>query len=324
MNQNKIIFGMIIGVALLVITGLFILELVGAFVLPTRTSNEATIEILVPNDDTAIYEWVQSAAQTFNQQDEKQQVTITRLRVSDTGQLEKQLNSTQADVWLAEADFWRTMSNSDPFAEQGDAIAYSPLVWVAVQSIVTGEVDWQTMHDLALNDFQFQAALPPIGQIDRLAACLSATASYHDQADLTSTLASDRGLQTWFDEFLQAVPNPRQNPADQLSSRPPKVDVGLLPYHDAKPFTESTFQQIPARYQVGFNYPYLIREAWSHLSPTESANRQEVAQSFHDFLLSDGQQNRLATYNLQPASAVSGQTVTADGRTVQALKWCWQ
>jgi hypothetical protein len=310
-QQNKLIFFAIIGMALFGVITLSILETVGMFTLPIRVITEATITVAVP---PILKSWVTTAANTFNQQDEKIQVNVVLSTVYD----KTDKPDDGLDVWIVEADFTDYAVGKVPFPSDGDSVAQNSLMWVVDAELV--DINWQTAHDMAKNDSRFNVALPPPGDVSRKAACLSAAAAYHQETNLTRELASDRKLQNWLDDIFRANPNPGKSPKEQLERRPPSVDVGLMLKHEANQLNQSNLIQLPPDYNVIVNYSYMIRTSLS-----ESTHHQAVAEQFKQFLLSTTQQNQLTTIGLDSASTVPvGQPVQVNETAIRGLQWCWQ
>lgn len=322
--QNKVTFFVIIGLSILVVAVFFILEVSGIYTLPTRQTMQARIEVAGP---TALEAWLQTAAQAFNQRDQNFQVMIIPVNGSEAS---RRLNASVPDlpdVWIAEADFARARLSDPPYATTGPSIAQDYLLWVAVnrRAELTDHLDWQPVQELTVTDWQFKVALPPPNHLVGLAACLSAAATYHQEPTLNRNLVNDAGFRQWLEQLFEAIPNRRQNPRDQLISRPPKVDVGLLLQSETTAFNSTDFNHQPPTYNVAFNHPYLIRTNWLDLPPDEIEARQFVAEQFRQFLLSDSQQTRLVDYHLKPANTpLTGQPVQADELTMRSLQWCWQ
>jgi hypothetical protein len=213
-----------------------------------------------------------------------------------------------------------------PYESSGPAVARDGLAWVAVASSdIDGNLSWRSVADAARSDMQFRIAVPPAGSVEGMAACASAAAEYHQQAGLTADLLNDAAFRGWLDELLAAAPNRSRHPRDQLASRPPEVDVGLILGSDWHQLTKESFIYQPTSYNVVFDFPYLIRTNWYELSEDEANARRIAAEKFGDFLLSGGPQGKLVNYGLERAGTEpSGQIVRFDDPAVRALQACWQ
>lgn len=320
-TQNKLIFFAIIGVAILIIGGLFLLEQTNVYTLPSRRTLQATIQVAAP---TSLEKWLQAAAKTFNQQDPNFQVQIIAFKSNEASRKLTPSNPNLPDVWLPEADFMHL--DSIPYQPQGLSIAQDKLIWVGIQGKVQeNDLNWQPIHDLALNEAQFNLALPPVRTASRMATCVSATASYHQTATLTANQGSASELRRWFNEILDTVPNRERNPQEQLARRPPQVWAGLLLRSEAYTLTKTNFISHDLEYNVLLNYPYLIRTDWPELATQDAAAHQMVAEKFRDFLLSNPQQQLLVSYGFEAAQTTpTGQFVPSDEAIMRSLQWCWQ
>ncbi len=303
--------------------------LLPAFYLPTSAGIEAKITVAAP---PALESWVREAAADFNRQNSRTgtvrliEVSVIPLRGAEAG---RRLNASVTDlpdVWIAEADFVRTGVGGVPYESSGPSVAQGSLAWVAVASSdLGGNLTWRSVADAARSDMQFRIAVPPVGSVEGMAACASAAAEYHQQASLTADMLNDTAFRQWLDELLAAAPNRSRHPRDQLGSRPPEVDVGLILGSDWHQLPQETFIYQPPRYNVTFNYPYLVRSNWYELSEDEADARRIAAEKFSAFLLGAGPQSKLVNYGLERAGAQSsGQIVTVDDQAVRALQACWQ
>jgi hypothetical protein len=294
-----------------------------AFYLPTSAGIEAKITVAAP---PTLEAWVREAAVDFNRQNTLIEVSVIGLHGAEAG---RRLNASVTDlpdVWIAEAGFVRTSVGGVPYESSGPAVARDGLAWVAVASSdIDGNLSWRSVADAARSDMQFRIAVPPAGSVEGMAACASAAAEYHQQAGLTADLLNDAAFRGWLDELLAAAPNRSRHPRDQLASRPPEVDVGLILGSDWHRLTKESFIYQPTSYNVVFDFPYLVRTNWYELSEDEANARRIAAEKFSDFLLGGGPQGKLVNYGLERAGAEpSGQIVSFDDPAVRALQACWQ
>ncbi|MFN2271933.1 MAG: substrate-binding domain-containing protein [Anaerolineae bacterium] len=294
-----------------------------AFYLPTSAGIEAKITVAAP---PTLEAWVREAAVDFNRQNTLIEVSVIGLHGAEAG---RRLNASVTDlpdVWIAEAGFVRTSVGGVPYESSGPAVARDGLAWVAVASSdIDGNLSWRSVADAARSDMQFRIAVPPAGSVEGMAACASAAAEYHQQAGLTADLLNDAAFRGWLDELLAAAPNRSRHPRDQLASRPPEVDVGLILGSDWHQLTKESFIYQPTSYNVVFDFPYLVRTNWYELSEDEANARRIAAEKFGDFLLGGGPQGKLVNYGLERAGAEpSVQIVSFDDPAVRALQACWQ
>ena len=294
------------------------------FFLPTKAGIQATIQVAVP---AALEGWMQEIAADFDQQQPRIQVQVIQMRGVDAV---RKLNAAVGglpDVWVAEAGFVRTNVGGIPYQPGGLSIATDSLVWVTVSSASDPgrTLDWQAVYDAARGDLQFRIALPPVNSVEGMAACMSAAAAYHQQENLTADLVNDPAFQRWLDELLEAAPNRSRNPRDQLGSRPPEVNVGLILSSQWHHLPQQGFLYQPPRYNVRFDYPYLIRSNWYELPPEQADARRAAAEKFRDFVLDSAAQSKLQQYGLQPANAqLVGQLVQVNEPAIRASLVCWQ
>ena len=316
-------------IGIIMVTGLVLalflgLEGSGAYTLPTRGGVQATIQVAVapPLDD-----WVREMARDFSERNRQIQIEVVALKGLDAPNQLSASGGNLPDAWIAEALFLRPIVGDAPYAQAGDSVAQDSLLWVAARqanNTVDG-LNWQSIHDVALRDRQFRLALPPTNSISGLAACMSAAAAYHQLPTLERSLVDDGDFQRWLGEMLEAVPNRNLNPRDQLNSRPPQADVGLLMNSDLQQLDEERFDANPPIYNVVLDYPYFIRTEWPTLSASTANAHQVASERFRDFLIDSPQQAKLGEYGFEPAEGNdNGQSVEIDGLTLGALRGCWR
>lgn len=295
-----------------------------AFFLPTRAGIQADLKVAVP---PALEGWARQAADEFTRQNTLITVEVVTLRGTEAARRLSAGVTDLPDVWVAEADFVRAGVGGIPYEATGVSIAQDSLVWVGVssRSDLAGNLNWQTVFETARSDLQFRIAVPPVGSVEGMAACMSAAAEYHRQENLTASLVSDPAFRTWLDELLEAAPNRSRSARDQLGSRPPEVDVGLILNSDWRRLAQQFFFSQAPRYNVAFNYPYFVRSTWYSLPADEANARRAATVRFREFLLGDVVQGRLQDYGLGRAGApVEGTVVRADEPAIRALQGCWQ
>jgi hypothetical protein len=291
--------------------------------LPTRAGMPVTLVVAAP---PILQAWVNTNAKDFVQQNTLIRIEVTGLRGTDAS---RRLNTMTGspDVWIAEADWARIAAGGIPFETQGPALAQDSLMWVAgtAQKDLAGNLRWQTVAQAASRNMQFRIAMPPVNSLEGMAACLSAAAEYHQQGQPTAAQINDPVFRNWLKDLLQAAPDRNRNPRDQLASRPPQADAGLILASDWRQLAQSSFiHQVPD-YTVVFNYPYYIRSSWQDRQPDEAEAYRAAAQKFRDFLLSSGPQSMLSDYGLDRAGTrLTGQVSAPDEPTLRALQFCWQ
>ena len=293
------------------------------FYLPTRAGQPVKLVVAAP---TTLESWVKTAAAEFTQQNSLIQIEVTPLRGLDAN---RRLNTVtgQPDVWIAEADFARLAAGGVPYETQGAPLAQDTFIWVAAssQTALAGNLGWRTVAEAANGNPQFRIAMPPLGSLEGMAACLSAAADYYAQDRLSPAQINDAAFRSWLKALLQAAPDLSRNPRDQLASRPPQADAGLILNSDWRQLNQAGFiYQMPA-YSIDFNYPYYIRSNWQNVPPDEADTRRAAAEKFKAFLLGSGPQSRLNSFGLErPDTRLTAPLLTVDEVTIRALQFCWQ
>lgn len=291
--------------------------------LPTRASTPVTLSVAAP---PALEAWVKAGAAEFTRQNPFVQVEVTQLRGLDAN---RRLNtlSGQADVWIAEVDFARVAAGAIPYQAQGAPLAQDVFLWVAVKSRseLAGNLGWQTVARAAQSNPQFRVAMPPANSLEGLAACWLAAADYHQSSAPSAAQVADPAFKQWLAALLLAAPDRSRSPRDQLSTRPPQADAGLILSSDWNQLSPEAFNSQPPALNVVFNYPYYIRNNWPNLQPDEITAHQQAAASFQAYLLGAESQARLADYGLQRASApMQNQLPALEDAMIRALQVCWQ
>jgi hypothetical protein len=291
--------------------------------LPTQASTPVTITVAAP---PALEDWVKTSAAEFNRQNPFTQVAVTQLRGMDAG---RQLNTLtgQADVWIAEADFARLEAGSIPYETQGMPVAQDTFLWVVAKSRseLSGNLTWLTVAQSAGKNPQFRVAMPPVNSVEGMAACWAAAAEYFQSETLTAAQINDPAFRAWLDALTQAAPDRNRSPLDQLATRPPQADAGLIFDSDWSKLAQTAFISQPPAYNVVFNYPYYIRSNWQNLQAEEIQAHREAALKFRAFLLGNSPQGRLDGYGLKRISVkLTGQLPAADEALMRALQFCWK
>jgi hypothetical protein len=294
------------------------------FYLDPEATIPVRITVVLP---PALEAWVRTSAEEFSRENSLIHIDISTLRGIDAN---RRLNSMTGlpDAWIAETGFARTAAGGIPYQAEGTPLAGDSFIWLAVaaRQDLSGNMDWQGVARVAENDPLFRVALPPLNSIEGMAACLSAAAEYHNQAAPTAAQINDPAFQTWLNRLRQAAPDLSRNPRDQLISRPPQVDAGLLLHSDWAQIDQSAFLSQAPRFNIQFTYPYYVRSNWEDLpSEKEAAARREAVGKFRDYLTSNGPQNRLTVYGLERADdAKKNQLPVMEEATIRALQFCWR
>ena len=314
-TQSKAIFTVILVLALLATGITWGLERLSFYTLPTRGGISTSIRVAV---SPKLFEWVDGAAQDFNASNS--QVTVTVVEV-DSKRIDSAFGAgveSLPDVWIPEANFVSQQSAPSGYNRNGEPVAHDSILWAkpANQPYL---LDWQSLHDAAVNDLQFSIALPRSNNTTAIATCLSAAQTYHQTAELDFSLANDSGLKSWYGEIEAAIPN-QTDPYAQLVRRPPAIDVVMITDSEGGAL-DTTFETADPLYDVVFDFPYVTRSSWAELAEDEAAAKQTAADRFYQTLTSSSAQRDLGNYGLLTAD-LAAQSINA--RAVQALQWCWQ
>ena len=291
--------------------------------LPSQASTPVTLSVTAP---AALESWVKANTAEFTKQNPFIQVEVTQLNGLDA---DRKLNTLtgQTDVWIAESDFARAAAASIPYDKQGNSVAQDTFLWVAVksQAELSGNLNWKSIAQAASSNPSFKIAMPPANSIEGMAACWIAAAEYHSAETPTAAQINDPAFRKWLNALLQAAPDRSRSPRDQLSTRPPQANAGLILKSDWSQLAQDSFISQPPSRNVAFNYPYYIRSTWQNLQPDEIKAHQDAALKFRDFLLGDSAQNKLAADGLERVSAqLTGQLPAMDEAMIRALQFCWQ
>ena len=289
--------------------------------LPTTAGMPVKLVVAAP---PALEDWLKTSASEFSKQNSLIQVDVTPLRGMDADRRLTNL-SAQPDIWIAEASFVRALAGSIPYQTGGPSLAQDSFLWVASKNQNLSNLDWAAVAKAAAANPQFRVALPPLNSIEGMAACWSAVASFHQQQDPGADQVSDAAFHKWLTELVLAAPDRNKAAIDQLATRPPQVDAGLIQNRDIDQLTAGQFSTAAPQYNLAFDYPLNIRSNWQNLQPDEAAARQSAAEKYRDYLLSSAAQTRLSSYHLQPAkSQAAGHKPSLDDAAVRALRFCWQ
>jgi hypothetical protein len=269
--------------------------------LPTQASTPVTLSVAAP---AALEGWVKDNIVEFTAQNQFIKVEVT------------QLNGLEADRKL------NTLTGQTDVS-----VAQDTFLWVAVksQSELANNLNWKSVAQAAKSNPSFKVAMPPANSIEGMTSCWIAAAEYHGADNPTTTQINDPAFRKWLSALLQAAPDRSRSPRDQLSTRPPQANAGLILKSDWSQLAQESFISQPPSHNVAFNYPYYIRSTWQNLQPDEIQAHQDAAIKFRNFLLGNSAQSKLAANGLEGVGAqLSGQLPAMDEAMIRALQFCWQ
>lgn len=330
MQQNRVLFFGIIGLAIVVVAGIVLARffLVEELDIPIGQPKIAIEVVVAPS----IKPWVDQAAQEFNDTNSTRQVTIiaTDKLIPET-KFQSGQQTLPPAAWLAEASFVVDMASGSGLQfEDAQSIAHTSLAWGAYNDKLAqlnqtyGELTWQNLHSKATsgNDSLKIVIASPQNSAEGLAALVSAAAS----ALNTSTLSGNdiSSANTWLTEtFGDRNTNMPPMPAEAMASVQGRTlgDVALLAvasWRNVPALNQSDiFTLTPAQPNVSLDYPFAI---WAGNRVTPEA--KQAALEFRQFLLSEGQQKRLAEFSLEPAGSTPPNSVQVDGQAaINLLRW---
>lgn len=332
MNRSRLIFLVIVGVALVVVlAGVFSNQLGNQDGGPGESSSNEPIEITVAVNPLA-EEWVKSAVQSFNGQRKQvngRVITIT-LQVQDglpiwtsPGQWSM---TNHPLVWIPEITQAVEYANETglKYSVLQPSLASTVMMWGAptdraqVLENQYGALDWKSVQQACTTSWEQiggqvawgRFVKPGFAQPDRytsgMAAALVGVADYEGQSSISAASVNDPALSDWFKPVFQSVPNFATlgaHPAQTIAARGVSVaDVALLPESEWLVNYRSLTAKVGAltlvypAYQFWFDFPFAV---WD--SPEVTTQERAAAQQFLDFLSSSDQQRRAASFGLRQA-----------------------
>lgn len=317
MQQSRVLFFAIIGLALLAVGGMLAaVYLFSGGVSLSSPQESVAIEIVTAPTLTA---WARTAATQFNRDNPATQVTITEAGDLLPGS-RFQSGGTVPAGWLAEAGFVVALAQQEGYSFTDPvSVASTPLAWGGYDDKLAAltAVDWAGVHQQALTPQGVKVVIAaPRNSAEGLAALISAVASQTAATALTETDVGQ--ADGWLTETLgdrNATTPPR--PAEAFATAQGRTlgDVGLL--------SEASWRQVSLDSTTGFtvqpvapavtlDFPLAVYSGSQAVTPAQA----EAVAAFRDFLLQPAQQQALAQYGLQPAGSSA---ITADGRATRRL-----
>lgn len=326
MQQNKSLFFVIIGVAVLAVAGMVVFFLFFRDSIDEISALQAAtpIQVVVA---PGIKPWVDDAAREFNAGQSNAPVTVIAANELVPGTKFRPTNQPPFPAaWLAEADFVLALAARNGYQfDNPQSVAGANLAWGAYTDKLDaftqqyGELTWENIYPKATGPDGFRLVIAsPHNSAEGLAVLVSAAAAQTDGGTLTS--ANIGSADSWLTETLgNHNAQPRAQPAQTLASVQGRSigDAGLLStasWRAAKLDQSGQFTLLPASPNVAFNYPFAI---WADAPP----DAQKTAEAFRQFLLAPEQQAALAQFGFGPAGSAgtNPDSVQLDGDAAQRL-----
>lgn len=242
MNRTRIIFFVIVGLAIVIVAGGLIWSQLANRQEPLvpETSDEP-LEVQIVSA-LPVADWVQEAARQFNAEGRTLegrpiQVTVTPMDgLTAKGRYEREEMDPFPTAWIPDNRYLVELVNAaykerlgrDVFLTDGEyrarPLAISLLTWgiydsrAAVLEEQYGEISWQAIHDAAIapagwgelggqNDWgYFKLAISnPRKNISGLAAMVAAAGEYFDKTNITVEDVTDPGFQAWLGEIMSSM-----------------------------------------------------------------------------------------------------------------------
>jgi hypothetical protein len=242
MNRTRIIFFVIIGLAVLIIAGGLIWSQLADRSEPTEpVASDEVLEVQIVSA-LPVADWVQEAANQFNA--EKHSLEGQRIHVTITpmdgltakGRYERDEMDPLPTAWIPDSRYLVELVNAaykervgrDVFLTDGEyrarPLVISLLAWgiydsrAAVLEAKYGDISWNTIHDAAVAaggwgelggqpDWgYFKLAISnPRKNVSGLAAMVAAAGEYYDKTNINVEDVTNPEFQTWLGEILSSM-----------------------------------------------------------------------------------------------------------------------
>jgi hypothetical protein len=322
MQPSKTLFFAIIGLAIVIVIGMFLARLILAEPLDLPTGNEAIeIQLLVA---PSIKPWIDRAARSFNQANPRTQVRVVAANdLTPEGQFQTTNPAeTLPAAWIAEASFVVDMArNQGVRFDEARSVASTGLAWGSFNSKLDqfnqayGPLTWASLNAKGTSGDRLQVVIAsPQNSAEGLAAFIAATAGNRGTTTLTANdiSAADAWLtQTFGNRNTRIAATPAEDFATKGVSAGDFGLLSLASWEESRLDERSDFTITPTEPNVSLDYPFAI---WSGSQPAEKA----AAVAFRNYLLAGAQQDGLADFSLDPA-ATAPNTVQVDGVAAQRL-----
>lgn len=333
MNRSRLIFLVIVGLALAVVLVGVVMDRMGDSDSggSNQSENRGPIRFTVAVNPLA-EKWIRSAAQSFNNQ--RRQVDGRVIEISLDVQDSLPLWSSPGQwslanhplVWIPEmspAVEWANQTGLR-YSVLQPSLASTVMLWgapadraVVIQNEYGG-LNWMSVQQVSVDGWGqtgVQAGWgrfpkPGFAQPDRytsgLAAMLIAVAEFNQQAALDGSQFDNQALTNWLRPVIANVPGFATlgaHPAESIATRGTSVaDIALLPesewlvnYRSLTTKVNGLTFAYPA-YQFWFDFPFAV---WD--DDEVPAQDRAAAQNFLNFLLSSDQQRQAASFGLRQA-----------------------
>jgi hypothetical protein len=244
MKRTRIIFFVIIGLAVVIVVGGLIWSQVGkddSGPLIEPETGEGTLEVHIVAA-LPVADWVQEAAHQFNAEEHILEgrpihVTVTPMDgLVAKGRYERDEMDPLPTAWIPDSRYLVELVNAvykerlgrDVFLTDGEyrarPLATSLLTWGIYDSRAQalesqyGDISWETIHDAALatggwadlggqSDWgYFKLAIPsPRKNISALAAMVAAAGEYYDKTSISVEDVTNPEFQTWLGEIMSSM-----------------------------------------------------------------------------------------------------------------------
>jgi ABC-type Fe3+ transport system substrate-binding protein len=242
MNRTRIIFFVIIGLAVVVVVAGLLWSQLNKEPSPIVVEeSDEPLEVYVASA-LPVAEWVQEAALQFNAEQHTLEGRLVHVTVAPMdglvakGRYEQDEMDPLPTAWIPDSRYLVELVNAvykerlgrDVFLTDGEyrarPLATSLLTWgiydsrAAVLEGQYGDISWQTIHDAAIapggwaelggqNDWgYFKLAIPsPRKSVSGLQAMVAAAGEYFDKTNISVEDVTDPGFQAWLGEIMSSM-----------------------------------------------------------------------------------------------------------------------
>jgi hypothetical protein len=236
--------------------------------------------------------------------------------------------------WIPAASFSIRLAGENrlPFATVQPSLAWTPLVWGGLGSLVEAleadggaAFDWAAVADAARQ--RRLAFNNPARTISGLGVLLSGAGAYYSSAALTGSSLNDSGFLDWIEPVLESVPNFNTlgaSVAQTWAARGASIgELGLLPESDwlqnLRGFLAQSADPLTLRYPqytVVFDFP-LAR--WQDTTTPGGNDEAAAIEVLGGWLSSPAQQTSAQNFGLRPATGEPSAEKFLDAQPYGAL-----